>query len=100
MIYPLSTPIPANLTYDALRIENIRYDGTQYTADVFGLVNGEPMPLIYRSVSGVLHRVSEYTITDAQINDVLSVHPEIPVTERIQAAMLLAVQILQEASAS
>jgi len=100
MIYPLTIPIPANLHYDSLRIENIQYDGTQYTAEVFGMVNGEPMPLIYRSISGVLHRVSQYTITDLEINEVLASHPEILSTERIKAAMLLAVQRLQEAAAS
>lgn len=97
MIYPLAQPVPSNYKYNALRIENIRYDGTQYTADVFGVVNGESLPLIYASASGELHRVSEYTVSDDQINQVLAAHPEILPTDRMRAAMVFAVQQLYAA---
>ena len=91
MIYPLPRTIPAGYSYDSLRIENIRYDGTQYTADVFGMVDGEPLPLIIKTASG-LHRVPTCTITDEEINAVLADNPDI--TDRLQAGLKRAMERL------
>jgi hypothetical protein len=79
MIYPLPQPISANLVYDALRVENVRYQAEQsaYVADVFGVTGGIPLPLIFRTSSGSLQRVTTCTITDAEIDAVLQAHPEI-----------------------
>ncbi len=83
MICTLPTPVPANYDYTGLRIENIQYDGSQYTADVYGMVDGQAVPFIYKSASGALHRVSQYSITDAEINDMLAIHPEMSPTDRV-----------------
>lgn len=97
MIYPLPNPVPANFCYTSLRIENITYDGTQYTADVFGMVDATPVPLIYKSSSGQLHQVGRYSITDEDINAMLAAHPDMPATDRMAAAMAVAVERLYEA---
>lgn len=91
MIYVLPRPISAGYSYDSLRVENIKYDGIQYTADVFGIVDGEPMPLIFKTAAG-LHRVPTCTITDAEINAVLAENPEI--TDRLQAGLKRAMERL------
>ena len=91
MLYPLPTPIPASFNYEALRIENMRYDGTQYVADVFGVVLGEVVPFVFATATG-LHRVSECTITDAEIDAYLAAHPE--VTARLGAGLQCAMERL------
>lgn len=91
MIYPLPRPISAGYSYDSLRIENIQYDGTQYTADVFGMVDGQPMPLIFKTASG-LHRIPTCTITDEEINAVLAENPDL--TDRLQAGLKRAMERL------
>jgi hypothetical protein len=91
MLYQLPTPIPANYSYDAVRIENMRYDGTQYTADVFGVSGGQPLPLIIGTPSG-LQRITQCAITDAEIDEVLATHPEI--TVRMEAGLFRAMQRL------
>jgi hypothetical protein len=92
MIYPLTTPVPANFTYDALRVENMRYEAGVYTADVFGISGGQPMPFIFRTRTGSLQRITQASITDAEVDEVIAAHPEI--TVRIDAGMLKAVQKL------
>jgi hypothetical protein len=79
MIYPLPSPIPANYSYDAVRVEDMRYDESipGYTASVFGVSGGQPMPLIFRSGTGTLHRVTEAKITDDEIKTVMDADPSI-----------------------
>lgn len=92
MKYNLPTPIAANYSYEAVLVENIRYEVGQYTADVFGVVDGQPMPLIFKSESGLLHRVPGCIITDAEIDEVIAAHPEI--TVRLDAGMFRAMERL------
>ena len=91
MLYQLPAPIPANYAYDALRIENMRYDGAQFIAEVFGVVGGQVVPFIFGTSTG-LQRVSECTITDAEIDTCLAAHPEI--TARLDAGMRCAMERL------
>jgi hypothetical protein len=91
MKYQLPTPIPANLTYEAVLIENMKYDGSQYTADVFGVADGMPMPLIIKTASGIV-RVPTCTITDAEIDQVIAANPAI--TVRLEAGMMVAMERL------
>jgi len=91
MLYPLPIAIPANYAYEALRIENMRYDGTQYVAEVFGVTLGEVVPFIFATATG-LHRISECTITDTEIDAFLAEHPEI--TVRLDAGLRCAMERL------
>ena len=91
MLHQLPTPIPANYSYEAVRIENMRYDGSQYMADVFGVSGGQPLPLIIGTPSG-LQRITQCVITDAEIDTVLAAQPEI--TTRTAAAITSAMQRL------
>lgn len=93
MIYQLPRPIQAGYAYDSLRIENIQYDGTAYTADVFGIAEGQPMPLIFKTASG-LHRITSCTITDTEIDAVLNDNPD--VTDRLQAGLKRAMERLYD----
>jgi hypothetical protein len=87
MIHPLPSPIPANYHYDAVRVEDMRYDETipGYTASVFGVSNGEPMPLIFRSGTGALHRITTARITDSEIKLAMEADPAV---ETVMAAAL------------
>ena len=91
MKYALPIPIPSGFQYDAVLIDNVKYDGTQYTADVFGVVNGEPLPFIFMTPTG-LHRVPNCIITDAEIDAVLAEHPGM--TVRLDAGIHRAMERL------
>lgn len=92
MQYQLPSPISANYSYEALRIENMRYDGTQYTADVFGVTQNQCVPFIVANQSGSILRIAECVITDVEIDAVLAARPEI--TTRTEAAITSAMQRL------
>ena len=94
MIYPLPSPIPANYSYDAMRVEDMRYDESipGYTANVFGVSGGQPMPLIFRDASGALQRVTVATISDAEIKQVQEADPSI--TTVLEAALKVAMMKL------
>jgi len=98
MIYPLQVTVPANFTYDALRIENMRYEDGVYTADVFGVSRGQPMPFIFRTRTGSLQRITQASITDAEVDEIIAAHPDI--TVRIDAGMLMAIRKLMMLVAS
>ena len=93
MQYPLPQPIPANYSYEALRIENIQYDTARqcYVADVFGVSGGQTLPFIFRTPAG-LQRVSQCVITDAEIDAVQAARPEI--TSRLDAGLVRAMERL------
>ena len=91
MLYQLPKPIAANYQYEALRIENMRYDGQQYTAEVVGVTNGQAVPFIFANRSG-LHRVTECVITDAELDAVMAQFPEI--TVRLEAGIKCAMERL------
>ncbi|MEI6165922.1 MAG: hypothetical protein WCS52_01890 [bacterium] len=93
MKYALPTPIASNYSYEAVLIENVKYDGTQYTADVFGIVDGQPIPLIFKTAEGLI-RIPQCTITDEEINAVMAAHPEI--TVRLDAGLVRAMERLYE----
>lgn len=91
MLHQLPTPIPANYSYEAVRIENMRYDGSQYMADVFGVSGGQPLPLIIGTPSG-LQRITQCVILDTEIDAVMAEHPEI--TVRLDAGLFRAMERL------
>jgi hypothetical protein len=92
MIYPLPSPIPANYSYNAVRIEDMRYDPEVpgYRANVFGISSGQPMPLIFQNRSG-LQRITECVISDTEIAAVQLINPDITV---LNAALTVAMQRL------
>ncbi|MEI6166010.1 MAG: hypothetical protein WCS52_02340 [bacterium] len=91
MKYALPIPIDSGFKYDSVLIDNVKYDGSKYTADVFGVVNGEPLPFIFQTPAG-LHRVTNCIITDAEIDAVLAEHPGL--TVRLDAGIHLAMERL------
>jgi hypothetical protein len=93
MQYPLPTPIPAGFSYDALLINNVRYDAEArtYTADVFGITGGNAVPFIFMTRSG-LQRVPICTITDTEIDEVMAADPAI--TVRLDAGLRRAMERL------
>ena len=90
----LPRPLPSNVSYQAVRVENPSYDpvARQYTARVYGVCRGEAMPLIL-STAVAVRRVEDVVITDAEIDAVLAAKPELG-TDRIAAAMARAFERL------
>ena len=96
MIYPLPTRIAANYSYDAVRIEDMRYDADnrQYVAQVFGITCGQSVPLIFKSLGQAgLQHITTCTITDAEIDAELIVNPQTP--DRLTAGLACAMMRLQ-----
>ena len=93
MNYSLPIPILANYSYDAVRIEDMRYDPAipGYYAAVYGVSGGQPMPLIFRN-SQSLCRITECSITDSEIAQTMATNPEI--TSVLQAALKVAMDRL------
>lgn len=93
MIYPLPVAITSNYEYSALRIENIQYSPGQYTADIFGMVDGQPMPFVFRNSAGLQH-ITTVAITDEEINTVLAARPDLDPNDRMGAALIRAMERL------
>lgn len=94
MVHPLPMRLPANIVYDSVRVENIAYDpvGRQYTAQVFGVCGDQVLQLVIVTRCAV-RRVTEVAITDAEIDAVIAVKPELA-SDRVGAAMVRAFQRL------
>lgn len=90
----LPRPLPSNLVYDAVEVENPSYDPIlrQYTARVYGVCHGSIMPLIILTAVGV-RRVEDVVITDVEIDTVLATRPDLG-TDRIAAALVRAFERL------
>lgn len=90
----LPSPLPANIIYDAIRIEDSNYDpvAREYTARVFGVCRGIPLPLILCTAAAVRH-IDIVTVSDADIDAALAVRPALG-NDRVSGALAAAFERL------
>lgn len=86
--------LASNVVYDAVEVEKVSYDpfAKTYSARVFGVCGGAIMPLIFVTRRQV-RRIEEVVISDEEIDQVISDHPEYA-GQRVPAAMCRAFERL------
>ncbi len=84
---PLPQPLPSNIVYEAIIIDASSYDpiSRQYTARVFGVCKGRPLPLILNTAAALRH-IEEVVVSDAEIDTALSVRPDLN-NDRVSGAL-------------
>lgn len=93
---PLPQPLPAGIVYEAVLIEDAAYDpiARQYRARVFGICKGRPLPLILNTAVQLRH-IEEVVVTDAEIDQVLAVRPDLN-SDRVSGALAASFRRLYE----
>lgn len=94
----LPRPLPANIVYEGVQIENPSYDPTEkcYTARVYGVCRGNVLPLVL-STAVAYRRIEDVVITDAEIDVMLEAKPELA-GDRVAAAFSRAFERLYNIS--
>ena len=74
----LPIAINSNIQYQEIAVEDPKYDmiGKRYMARVYGVCNGNIMPLIIVTPVAV-HRIEDVFITDEEIDAILAERPEL-----------------------
>jgi hypothetical protein len=93
---PLPQPLPSNITYDAVLIDESTYDpiAREYRARVFGVCKGRPLPLILNTAAKLRH-IEEVVVSDAEIDQVLAVRPDLN-NDRVSGALAASFRRLYE----